>query len=270
MNSKSSTINQKSLNIAWLYPELMSTYGDRGNIIVLQKRAQWRGIKTTVIRINEKTHASFLQKADILFMGGAQDVQQEIVQKDLNGLKGKVISEMIESGTAGLFICGAYQFLGNYYKDAYGTEIPGLGIFDMHTESNPDKPRLTGNIITKPNPTISEFLAESTKEASPNYLVGFENHGGRTFLKNKDLAFSKVIKGFGNNGEDLTEGVHYKTSIGTYMHGPILPQNPELADYLIKNALVKKHGKETKLKELDDSLSQKAKLNILKRLRASY
>lgn len=270
MKSKNLTTKSYQLTIAWLYPELMSTYGDRGNIIVLQKRAEWRGIKTTVMRINDNTHASFLEKANILFMGGAQDIQQEIVQKDLNGPKGRIISAMIESGTAGLFICGAYQFLGNYYKDAYGTEITGLGVFDMYTETIPDKPRLTGDIIVKPNQSISEFLSAKSTLLSANYLIGFENHGGRTYLKKPEMAFAKVIKGHGNNGKDFTEGIHYKTSIGTYMHGPILPQNPEIADYLINNALTKKYGKEIKLEKLDDKVSNKAKIDMLERLKAVY
>jgi len=270
MTTKRSPLNLKyTLNIAWLYPELMSTYGDRGNITVLSKRCEWRGIKPTIMRINENTDASFIKSADIIFMGGAQDTQQEIVQKDLSGKKGEAIKILIESGTPGLFICGAYQFLGNYYKDAYGTEIPGLGIFDIHTISIPDKPRLIGNIIVKPfqlsalNSPLAR-LASGGSQLS-NYLTGFENHGGRTYLKDPDLAFGKVIKGSGNNGEDETEGIHYKSTIGTYMHGPVLPQNPEIADYLIENALVKKYGKEIKLNPLDDNFATDAKKNILKR-----
>lgn len=264
MKNSQLTIHNLQLKVAWLYPELMSTYGDRGNVSVLEKRCEWRGIRTTVMRINQNTDASFLKSADILIMGGAQDTQQEIVQKDLNGKKGDVIKNQIESGTPGLFICGAYQFLGNYYKDAYGTEIPGLGIFDLFTESLPEKSRLIGNVIIKPinlSPLNSHLSL---------FLTGFENHGGRTYLKNTDQAFGKVIKGSGNNGVDMTEGIHYKSTIGTYMHGPILPQNPFLADYLIENALVKKYGEEIKLKPIDDSLSEKAKKNLLSRLKSLY
>ena len=268
MTTKRYTLNPKySLTIGWLYPELMSTYGDRGNIIVLQKRAEWRGIKVNIQRINHTSHFSLLTSVDLLFMGGAQDIQQEIVNKDLIENKGGKLFEMIENNTPALFICGAYQFLGKYYKDTYGTKIKGLGIFDMYTESQLDKPRLIGNIIIKPK---SDLLSTTYKLQPTSYLTGFENHGGRTYLSNPDLAFAQVIKGFGNNGEDATEGIHYKSSIGTYMHGPILPQNPELADYLIESALVKKYGEEIKLKLLDDTLAERAKLNILKRLKASY
>jgi hypothetical protein len=263
MKTKDLKAKSYQLTIGWLYPELMSTYGDRGNITVLQKRCEWRGINVKVVRINQSTNYQLLSTCDLLFMGGAQDIQQEIVQKDLNGKKGEIIKNLVEGNTPGLFICGAYQFLGNYYKDAYGTEIKGLGIFNMHTESPRDKPRLIGNIIVKPKSIPYSLLPTP-------YLTGFENHGGRTYLSDKTQAFAKVIKGYGNNGDDMTEGIHFKNTIGTYLHGPILPSNPKLADYLIECALVKKYGKEIKLKELDDSFSEKAKLTILKRLKASY
>ena len=252
------------LKIAWLYPELMSTYGDRGNIIVLQKRAERRGIDVKIERVNQNTEYRALNTCDILFMGGAQDIQQEIVQKDLNGEKGEIIKSMVENNTPSLFICGAYQFMGDYYKDSYGTEIKGLGVFSMYTEAAPDSNRLIGSIIVKPTqlPNLNiEF---------ENFVVGFENHGGRTYLSNKSQAFADIIKGHGNNGEDRTEGIHFKSAIGTYLHGPILPCNPELTDYFIESALVKKYGKEIKLKELDDSYARKAKQNILKQLKASY
>jgi hypothetical protein len=207
-------------------------------------------------------------------MGGAQDIQQEIVQKDLNGKKGEIIKSMVENNTPGLFICGAYQFLGNYYKDAYGTEIKGLGVFNMFTESRPDENRLIGNIIIQPKQLFTNHQSltrpERSRRVTNHYLVGFENHGGRTYLTDKTQAFAKVIKGYGNNGADMTEGIHFKSTIGTYLHGPILPSNPKLADYLIECALVKKYGQEVKLKKLDDNLSEKAKINILKRLKASY
>lgn len=247
------------LTIGWLYPDLMSTYGDRGNIIVLKRRCEWRGIKAEVLNLNEGFDTKFLNDIDILFMGGAQDTQQEIVSRDftsdrINGLKKKV-----EDGTPGLYVCGAYQFLGKYYKEANGNKIKGLGIFDLHTEHpGEDSQRLIGNIAIK---TIN-----SSQLTFNDGVVGFENHGGRTYL-GKDLKpFAKVIKGYGNNGEDKEEGAVYKNSIGTYLHGPILPKNPEIADWLIRVALKKKYNKKINLEGLDDSLSQKAKESILKKI----
>lgn len=252
------------LIIGWLYPELMSTYGDRGNIIVLQKIAEDNGINVEIVRINQTSDANLLTSCDLIFMGGAQDLQQEIVNEDLLKSKGKVLKQMVEDGTPGLYICGAYQFLGKYYKDSYGTKIEGLGIFDMYTQSFKNKPRLIGNIV------INTKLGDKRQETGDSLkLVGFENHGGRTFLADKSQAFAKVTHGFGNNGKDKTEGIIYKNSVGTYLHGPILPSNPELAVYLLKIALNKKYGKDLKI-EFNDVLSKKAKQALLKRLKAAY
>ncbi len=265
MNHKSSIINHQSLTLGWLYPTLMSTYGDRGNIIVLQKIAESAGLQLNLLRIDQTSDTSLLTSCDLIFMGGAQDLQQEIVNKDLLTNKGKVLKQLIEDGTPGLYICGAYQFLGHYYKDAYGTKIPGLGVFDMYTESSKTKPRLIGNIVIQPSPSLTinyQLLAIPL-------FVGFENHGGHTFLADPKQAFAKVITGYGNNGTDKTEGIHYKTSIGTYLHGPILPSNPELAVYLLQTAYQKKYGEELSI-EFDDELSTKAKVMMLKRLKTSY
>lgn len=240
----------------------MSTYGDRGNIMVLQKRCEWRGIEVKVNRISIDSSPSSLVSSDLIFMGGAQDTQQEIVNKDLFEKKGKVLKELIENNTPGLYICGAYQFLGNYYKTADGKKLPGLGIFPTYTE-NDGTSRLIGNIVIQVQSSQFTANTENREPATVNQIVGFENHGGRTFLEDKSLAFGQTTRGFGNNGRDKTEGIVYKNSIGSYLHGPILPKNPELADWLIKSALEKKYGSDAKLKELDDSLSQKAKEKII-------
>lgn len=250
---------KKKLIIGWLYPLLMSTYGDRGNIIVLEKIAIDAGLDVEIVKIEADDDVATLRKCDLLFMGGAQDLQQEIVNKDLLKNKGETLKQMIEEGIPGLYICGAFQFLGNYYKDAYGTELKGLGVFDMYTQSYKTKKRLIGNVVIKP----------SLEPGEKTYFVGFENHGGRTFLKNNDEAFAKVVVGYGNNGNDKTEGIHYKNSIGTYLHGPILPSNPELAVYLLKNTYRRKFNEELSI-NFDDELSKKARFQMLKRLKTSY
>lgn len=265
-----------SLTIGWLYPDLMSTYGDRGNIIVLQKRCEWRGIETEVKRLDLGFKINDLQKCDLLFMGGAQDRQQKIVSSDLTKEKIKTLKEMVDGETPGLYICGAYQFLGKYYKEADGTIIEGLKIFDLYTE-NPgmNKPRLIGNIITRIHDLrFKIYDSENEKNIHKSYfinpnsttLVGFENHGGRTYLGKNLNPFGRVIVGFGNNGEDKTEGAIYKNTFGTYLHGPILSKNPRFADLLIKLALKKKYKKEIELKKLDDFLEEKARNVIAKRL----
>lgn len=239
------------LKIGWLYPELMSTYGDHGNVIVLQKRCALRNIETETIELNVGFSEYDLKRCDILLMGGAQDKQQEVVAKDLFEKKDS-LQKMMEAGTPGLYICGAYQFLGNYYKEANGNIIKGLGVFDLYTESpGENTQRLIGNMVF------------ATKDFGK--VVGFENHGGRTYL-GKIVPFGEVIRGFGNNGKDNTEGAMLKNSIGTYSHGPILPKNPLVADYLIKKALEVKYNRQIELEKLDDTLEQKARLAIAKRL----
>jgi len=203
-----------------------------------------------------------IHDSDFLFMGGAQDTQQEIVNRDLQEKKGMVLIEEIEQGTPGLYICGAYQFLGKYYKTADGKKLDGLGVFPLYTV-NPGEhsERLIGNVIVQLNPSLKSNILNLT---SP--LIGFENHGGRTYLEDKAMALGTVKKGFGNNGEDKTEGIVYKNSFGTYLHGPILPKNPQLADILLTIALVQKYKKKIHLEPLDDSLEQKARDTIFEKL----
>ena len=241
---------KQQLTIGWIYPKLMNVYGDRGNIITLQKRCKWRDIEVETKYLDAPLLEEDLEKCDLLMMGGAQDEQQEIVSRDLKK-KSKALKSAIEKGIPGLYVCGAYQFLGNYYKEADGTEIPGLGIFDLHT-INPRKERLIGNLAVQ-----TDFVGK---------LIGFENHGGRTYLGKNIKPLGAVVSGFGNNGEDKTEGAVYKNSIGTYFHGPILPKNPELADYLIKTSLKVKYKEDFELKKLDDSIAENARKVIAKRL----
>lgn len=245
------------ITIGWLYPQLMSTYGDRGNIICLQKRSWWRGVDAQILNLDVGFSISELDKCDFLFMGGAQDTQQKIVSEDLKK-KSNLLSSIINSGLPGLYICGAYQFLGNYYKEADGTVIKGLGILDLYTE-NPglEKPRLIGNIA---------FKAKIQGEFGMPEIIGFENHGGRTYLGKTIKPFGEILRGFGNNGEDKTEGAIYKNSFGSYLHGPILPKNPEFADYLIRITLERKYKKTISLKKLDMNIEQKARETVAKRL----
>lgn len=233
------------LKIAWLYPDLMSTYGDRGNIIVLEKRCQWRGIEVQVTRVTLETPVKSLRECNVIFMGGAQDRQQKLAGEDFLRRKGPIVKEMVEKGVPALFVCAAYQFVGHYYKPYQGGKIPGAGIFDLYTEHPGDQAkRLIGNVVAK--------IIETGET-----IVGFENHGGRTYLGAKMKPFAKVIRGYGNNGQDGFEGAVYKNAIGSYFHGPLLPKNPEIADWLITKAL------SVSLPPLDDTLAQKAREAII-------
>jgi CobQ-like glutamine amidotransferase family enzyme len=256
--------NEYSFTIGWLYPQLMSTYGDRGNILVLQKRAEWRDIKIEILNIDQNTSAKEISQIDLLFGGGAQDREQEIVMQNLYKQK-TAIKELVEKEKPALFVCGAPQLMGNYYEPSEGKRIEGLGVFDMHSKHpGPNQDRLIGNVVAK---IQTENFSSSKSLTLRPYLVGFENHGGRTYLGESAKPFAKVLKGNGNNGEDGTEGVVYKNAIGSYLHGPLLPKNPEIADWLIAKALEVKYGKEFKLNLLDDSLEQKAKEAIIKKLK---
>ena len=247
-----------SLNIAWLYPDLMSTYGDRGNIIVLKKRCEWRGIDARIKNITLETRALELNNCNLVFMGGAQDRQQKLAAVDFLRRKAPVLKKMIENFTPSLFVCAAYQQIGHYYRPYQGRDIKGASIFNLTTIHPGDQAkRLIGNIVAE---LIYPQELKGTK------IVGFENHGGRTVLGGDLNPLAKVIKGFGNDGRSGFEGAFYKNSIGSYFHGPILTKNPQIADWLISRALEIKYGKRIKLFPLDDSLAMLAKQKIIDRL----
>jgi len=177
-------------------------------------------------------------------MGGAQDRQQKIVGEDFLKRKSPVVKKMVERGVPALFVCAAYQFAGLYYKPYQGEKIPGAGIFDLVTEHPGDQAkRFIGN-------TVAEVIHPA--KLSGQVIVGFENHGGRTYLGPTMKALAKVLKGYGNNGEDGYEGVVYKNAIGSYFHGPLLPKNPAVADWLLEMALG------DVLQPLDDTIERQA------------
>lgn len=242
----------KNIRIAWLYPDLMSTYGDRGNVIVLKKRCEWRDIAVQVMPVTLETPVRELEKCHVIFMGGAQDRQQKLAGEDFLKRKGPVVKKMVEAGVPSLFVCAAYQFVGHFYKPYKGEKIPGAGIFDLTTEHPGDQAkRLIGNVVAE---VIGIDVWEGPSTGSgrlSSTIVGFENHGGRTYLGPRMKPFAKVLKGFGNNGEDGFEGAIYKNAIGSYFHGPLLPKNPAIADWLLEKAV-------GLLTPLDDSLEHQA------------
>ncbi len=241
-----------TLTIGYLYADLMNIYGDIGNIITIQKRCQWRGIQVQVKKISIGNKIK-LGDIDLYFFGGGQDESQIRVAKDLQSKKHTIIQD-IERGVPLLSICGGYQLLGNYYRPQNGAQIKGLGIFPIYTKAG-DKRRI-GNILIE-----SHLIPENSKLT----LVGFENHSGKTYLEENAIPLGKLIKGFGNNGEDKTEGCVYKNAIGCYMHGSLLPKNPKLADYLIQKALDTKYKKEILLDKLDDSLEELARESAIEK-----
>lgn len=253
------------LSIGWLYPTLMSTYGDRGNAICLQRRCQWRGIEVSLVPLKRETPSEVIKGVDIIVGGGAQDRQQEIVMRDLQGAKAQALQQKLETGTPGVFTCGSPQLLGHYYEPAVGQRIEGLGMLDL-VSKHPgiEAPRCIGNLIFEITASpIAEELEAMLGEKP--VVIGFENHGGRTYL-NTVQPLGKVIKGYGNNGEDGMEGAFYHHAIATYSHGPLLPKNPFIADWLIQKALQRKYQQQIKLAEIDDSLALAARKAMLQRL----
>lgn len=247
-----------TLNICHLYPDLMDTYGDKGNIITITKRCQWRGIysKTTGISIDHPLPADDF---DLFFFGGGQDRAQEIVGRDLQS-KTKALKKSIDQGAVLLSICGGYQLLQNYFKTLDGVEIKGIGLFDAHTLGSTT--RMIGNLLIDLTSEIavevkSGYQATGLLGYQDSKLIGFENHSGKTFMGKGLKPLGKVIKGAGNNGEDGTEGAVYKNAFGCYLHGSLLPKNPHFADYLIEKALERRYGK-VKLRPLDDSIEWQA------------
>ena len=209
-----------------LYPEIMNIYGDRGNIIYFKYRCSVYGIKINIIDVSlGKNSEKECGSADIFFMGGGQDAEQALIYDDFSSCKKNILTESLNKNKIMLAICGGYQLLCDYYKSADGKIMKGISLFKGYTESG--TPRLTGNIAVKSGDTV---------------LIGFENHGGRTYLDNGQNCIGTVLKGFGNNGKDKTEGAKTGNFFGTYMHGSFLPKNFVFCDYLIGLALQNKYG----------------------------
>ena len=236
-----------TINILHLYPKEMNLYGDHGNILALVRRCEWRGIKTKVIA--HEAGDNIPNNVDIIFGGGGQDSGQNKIEADLIKNTPK-LKKLIDDGTPCLVICGLYQLFGRSFTTADGHEIKGTGILNLETHANTE--RLIGN-ITIQSPQFGE-------------AVGYENHSGLTTLDNPAECLGKVVNGSGNNGQDETEGCFYKNCIGTYLHGPILPKNPQIADFLIKKAL-ERQGKKIELKKLDDHEEEQAHHSAVSRPR---
>lgn len=231
------------LKICHMYPDVLNLYGDRGNIICLQNRLTWRGIGCTVRRlpIGENTH---LADFDLIFIGGGQDFEQQVLLQDLHRGKDREIRAAVEDGKTFLTICGGYQMMGNYYEMHEGVRCDYIGVVDLHTIGSDT--RMIGN-----------YKFRCAPESGGSVAVGFENHSGKTYLGPGVKPLGRVLTGYGNNGEDGTEGARYKNVFGTYSHGPLLPKNPELCDFIIQTALERRYGN-VKLAPLGDEAERLA------------
>jgi hypothetical protein len=235
-------MSSRRLRLAHLYPSLMNIYGDRGNIVCLQRRCAARGIELDVDAL-EPGDRLRAEAYDVIFMGGAQDREQQIVAADLQSLKAGPLREAVEDGAVFLGVCGGYQLAGRFYRGLDGSELAGAGVFDLYTlHPGAGARRLIGNLVA------------SWERGT---LAGFENHGGRTYLGPGARPLASVVQGFGNDGESGYEGARYRNAFGCYLHGPVLPKNPALADELIALALQRRYG-DSSLAPLDDRIEQRA------------
>jgi CobQ-like glutamine amidotransferase family enzyme len=233
------------IRLGHLYPDYLNIYADRGNIAVLAQRAAWRGHELEVVglsvgdRIDPRAH-------DLLYVGGGQDREQALVARELAGKRDQVL-EAAAAGVALLAVCGGYQLLGRFYRFGNGEELPGVGLFPLHTIAG--ERRMIGDIL----------LDCELEPGGRRTLAGFENHAGRTYLDESAEPLGRVVSGFGNDGTSGFEGCRVGRAIGTYLHGPLLPRNPWLADWLLAQAIGHQTGGEApELEALTDELEREA------------
>jgi CobQ-like glutamine amidotransferase family enzyme len=233
-----------TIRVGHLYPEYLNIYADRGNIAVFQHRAARRGFELAVepISVGDELRAG---EHDLLYLGGGQDREEELIAPDL-AARGEAIRDAVAGGAAVLAVCGGYQLLGRFYRERGGVELPGAGLFPLHTVAG--ERRMIGDCL------IECELEPGVRRT----LAGFENHAGITRLDEGVEPLGRVVAGFGNDGESGYEGVRVGTAIGTYLHGPLLPRNPWLADWLLARALEHRLGEPVELPPLDDELEQEA------------
>ena len=230
--------------VGHLYPDYLNIYADRGNIAVLSRRAAWRGHELEVhpVSVGDPLIPG---EHDLLYVGGGQDREQALVAQDLVA-KAAGVHESVAAGAAVLAVCGGYQLLGRSYRDLHGSELPGIGVFPFDTVAG--ETRMIGDVL----------LECELEPGLRRTLAGFENHAGRTRLDPGAQPLGRVVAGFGNDGESGWEGCRVGRALGTYLHGPLLPRNPWLADWLLAQALAHRHGEVPKLEPLPDELETEA------------
>ncbi|MFM8827970.1 MAG: type 1 glutamine amidotransferase [Actinomycetota bacterium] len=233
------------VRLCHLYPGQMNIYADRGNIAVIRSRLEGRGLQLQVTEVGIGDGIS-PGAHDLYYLGGGQDRDQALVAEDMARTKGAALRSAVEDGAAMLAVCGGYQLAGRGYVGVDGSAMPGIGVLDAETVAGDT--RLIGDVL------INATLGDETRE-----VAGFENHAGRTHLGPGATPFGSVMAGHGNDGESGTVGVVRLRAIGTYLHGPLLPRNPWVADTLLRWALAHRTGREPRLEPLDDALEDAAR-----------
>lgn len=237
------------IRVAHLYPSLMNIYADRGNIICLAQQCRWRGLDFVVDEFGPGEEPRW-SDYDFFYLGGGQDREQLLVCRDL-AVKGAGLIEAVNGGAVLLAICGGYQLLGEYYRTASGDTMEGIGLFSAYTVAG--RKRCIGNVAV-----------EAELDGKRVILAGFENHSGKTYISEGQTPLGRVLSGYGNNAEDGTEGIMYRNAIGTYLHGPLLPKNSELTDFLLEQCLRHRYGPQAGLAPLEHSLEEAAHEAALK------
>ena len=232
-----------TVRLCHLYPDMMNIYADRGNIAVFRNRLEWRGmgLEVTNIGLGDSIEPG---QHDLYYLGGGQDRDQNMVAHDLLN-KAAVLAAAADAGAAQLYVCGGIQLAGHWYVTADGTRLDGLGILDLTTEAGDTR-------------LIGDLVIDATVGRQSQRVVGYENHVGRTRLGTGVTALGRVVNGHGNDGADGTEGAIANHVIGTYLHGPLLPKNPWLADIVLGWALEHRYGPGVSLEPLDDSIESRA------------
>jgi hypothetical protein len=230
--------------VGHLFPDYLNIYADRGNMAVLARRAAWREHELEVrpLGVEDEVHPG---EHDLYYVGGGQDREQELIAPAL-AAKGEALLEAFAGGAAFLAVCGGFQLLGRFYRDQSGDELPGVGLFPLHTVAG--ERRMIGDVL----------LECELDPGERRTLAGFENHAGRTYLDEGAEPLGRVLAGFGNDGESGHEGCRAGRAVGTYLHGPLLPRNPWLADWLLAQALAHRTGEVPQLAPLLDELETQA------------
>jgi lipid II isoglutaminyl synthase (glutamine-hydrolysing) len=257
------TMATRRLVLGYLYPDIMSGYGDRGNVATIVRRCGWRGITTEVweLRLGDPVVAD---EVDLLLLGNGGEFHQRLIAGDLADVKAPGICEAVGQGAALLAVGGGYELLGRFYQPARGVELPGAGLFDAWTIQHGDDLTTTSHSIAEAR--AGRAIGDLLVRWGDQLLVGFENHSAKTYLGPTAQALGEVILGQGNNG-DGAEGVRLGCAVGTYLRGPCLPRNPVLADYLIRGALLRRY-RDAELDPLPDEFEHAAHTTALNRLRS--
>jgi len=248
------------ITLGCLYPDIMSTYGDRGNVATILRRCEWRNITAEVrdLRLGDRFEPG---EFDLIVIGGGGESQQRLIAPDLQKIKGPGIREAVAQGAAALAVGGGFELFGRLYQPGAGAEIPGAGLFDAYTIGH--RAILDDHYSTLSEARADRAIGDLVVRWGDQLLVGFENHMGGTYLGPTAKPLGQVVSGFGNNG-DGSEGARLGNAIGTHLRGPCLPKNPALADFLIGAAVMRRHG-DTELPPLADEAEGAARQIALRR-----